>query len=113
MKKMIGALAVFCAGAVAGIFLFRLIAIEGEWLYTDYDYNQALLQQRVSYYSRLCDVLGEAEWIEDGKSRALLQRAENTVMRIRFADQTTQDMHIEVQLETLVSSRCSDLLATS
>ena len=61
----------------------------------------------------LCDVIGEAEWIEDGKSLVMLQRAENAGLRIRFADQTTQDMQIQDQLEMLVSSRCSDLLATS
>jgi len=113
MKQLLGALITFCAGAIVGIFVFRLVAIEGQWLYTDFDYNQALQQQRVTYYSALCDVIGEAEWVEDGKSLALLQQASNTGLRIKFADQTTQDMQIEDALETLVASKCSELLETS
>lgn len=113
LKNILGGLVVFSAGAVVGVLAFRLIAIEGEWLYTDFDYRQALKEQRVSYYATLCDVLGEREWIEDGKSLASLQGGRNAGLRIRFADETTADMRIEDTIRTLVSSRCAELLATS
>lgn len=113
MKSILGCLVALSAGAVVGVLAFRLIAIEGEWLYTDFDYTQALKEQRVSYYAKMCDVLGEHEWVEDGKSLASLQDIDNTGLRIRFADQTTADMRIEDALETLVSSKCADLMTTS
>ncbi|MEX0693836.1 MAG: hypothetical protein WD075_05265 [Rhodospirillales bacterium] len=113
MTKILGALGVFCAGAIVGILVFRMVAIKGEWVYTDYDYNQALKEQRITYYSSLCDALGETQWLEAGKSLDSLRRAENAGMRIQFSNQMTKDMNIEDALENLVTSRCANLLATS
>lgn len=113
MKSTLGGLGAFCTGAAVGILAFRLIAVEGGWLYDEADYDQALKQQRITYYSDLCDALGEADWLASGKPLEDLQLPENDQVRSRFADATTDGMKIEMPIRGMVSARCARLLAVS
>lgn len=113
MKSTLGGLGAFCAGAAVGIFAFRLIAVAGEWLHDDADYQRALDQQRTTYYSDLCAVLGEADWVKSGKPLETLQLPENDQVRMAFADATTAGMNIEAAVRSAVSSRCARLWEVS